>query len=331
VKKLLNKQFLCIAVGVTLLAVGFPVDAQQPGKIPRLGVLWPFLPTVGPPLAEAFRQGLRNVGYVEGQNIAIEYRYSEGEDSRLTDLADELVRLKVHVIFAPTTTAALAAKNATHEIPIITATAGDPVGSGLVASLARPGGNVTGLSLLASLEISGKQLQLLKEVLPKLTRIAVLVDPSNPPTAGLLKETEQAGRSLGVQLRVVEARDPTELESALSTVKKDHPGALLVIAAPSIGGNPRIVSFATSNRLPTMYPYTESVDAGGLMCYGPNRPDLFRRAATYVDRILKGARPDDLPVEQPIKFEFIINLKAAKQIGLTIPPNVLARADRVIR
>jgi ABC-type uncharacterized transport system substrate-binding protein len=322
---------------VILLLVGLTfapfhlAEAQQPKKVPRIGVLWPFLPTVGPPLAEAFRQGLRNLGYVKGQNITIEYRYSEGKDSRLPDLAGELVRLKVDVIFAPTTTAALAAKNATSEIPIITATAADHVGSGLAASLARPGGNVTGLSLMASLEISGKQLELLKEALPKLTRVVALADPANPPTAGLLKAAEQAARSLGVQLRVVEARDPNELEGAFSTIKKEHAGALLVIGSPFIGSNPRIVSFAASGRLPAMYPYTESVDAGGLMSYGPNRPDLFRRAAVYVDKILKGSKPAALPIEQPMKFEFVINLKTAKQLGLTIPQSVLYRADRVIK
>ena len=325
-----KKAIVVLLVGLALASV-HPAEAQQAKKVPRIGVLWPFLPTVGPPLAEAFRQGLRNLGYVEGQNIAIEYRYSEGKDSRLPDLAGELVRLKVDVIFAPTTTAALAAKNATSEIPIITATAGDHVGSGLAASLARPGGNVTGLSLLASLEISGKQLELLKEALPKLIRVVALADPANPPTAGLLKAAEQAARSLGVQLRVVEARDPNELEGAFSTIKKEHAGALLVIASPFIGGNPRIVSFATSSRLPAMYPYTESVDVGGLMSYGPNRPDLFRRAATYVNKILKGTKPADLPIEQPMKFEFVINLKTAKQLGLTIPQSVLYRADRVIK
>jgi putative tryptophan/tyrosine transport system substrate-binding protein len=321
----------CFALCALLLALGLSAEAQEPKKVPRIGVLWPFLPTVGPPLAEAFRQGLRNLGYVEGQNITIEYRYSEGKDSRLPDLAGELLRLKVDVIFAPTTTAALVAKNATSEIPIITATAADPVGSGLAASLARPGGNVTGLSLLAGLEISGKELELLKEALPKLTRVAVLADPSSQPTAGLLKEAEQAARSLKVQLRVVEARGPNELEGAFSTIKKEHAGALLVIASPFIGSNPRIVSFAASGRLPAMYPYTESVDAGGLMSYGPNRPDLFRRAAVYVDKILKGTKPAALPIEQPMKFEFVINLKTAKQLGLTIPQSVLYRADRVIK
>ena len=329
-KSMIRTISVCLLIAALLFVVSI-AEAQQPKKVPRIGVLWPFLPTVGPPLAEAFRQGLRNLGYVEGQNIAIEYRYSEGKDSRLPDLASELLRLKVDAIFAPSTTAALAAKNATNEIPIITATAADPVGSGLIANLAHPGGNVTGLSLLASLEISGKQLELLKEALPKLTRVAVLADPASPPTAGLVKEAEQAARSLGVQLRVVETRDPNELEGAFSTIKKEHVGALLVIASPFIGSNPRIVSFATSSRLPAMYPYTESVDAGGLMSYGPNRPDLFRRAAVYVDKILKGANPANLPVEQPTKFEFVVNLKAAKQIGLTIPPTVLARADKVIK
>jgi putative ABC transport system substrate-binding protein len=253
------------------------------------------------------------------------------ERIRLPKLAGELLLLKVDVIFAPTTTAALAAKNATSEIPIITATAADPVGSELASSLARPGGNVTGLSLLASLEISGKQLELLKEALPHVTRVAVLADPASPPTAGLVKEAQQAARSLGVQLHVVKARDPNELEGAFSTIKKQRAGALLVIAATFIGSNPRIVSFATISRLPAMYPYTESVDVGGLMSYGPNRPDLCRRAATYVDKILKGAKPADLPVEQPTKFELVINLKTAKQIGLTIPPSVLLRADKVIK
>jgi putative ABC transport system substrate-binding protein len=256
---------------------------------------------------------------------------ADGEQGRLPALVAELVRLKVDLIVADSTPAALAAKKATRTIPIVAVTVADPVGSGLVDSLARPGGNVTGLSLVASLEISGKQLELLKEALPKLTHIAVLADPTNPPTAGFLKEAEQAARPLGVQLRVFEARDPNELDGAFSAIRKEHPGALLVIASPFIGFNSRIVSFAISNRLPAMYPYRDSVDAGGLMSYGPNRADLYHRAATYVDKILKGRKPAELPVEQPMKFEFIINLNAAKQIGLTIPPYVLSRADRVIR
>ncbi len=326
----MNRKLLWLITAI-LLGLTHQAEAQQQKKTPRIGVLWPFLPTVGPPLAEAFHQGLHNLGYIEGENIVVEYRNSEGKDSRLPELASELLRLKVDVIFAPTTTSALAAKHETSEIPIITATAGDPVGSGLVSSLAQPGGNVTGLSLLATLEMSGKQLELLKETIPKLSHAAVLADPANPPTVGLLNAAEQAARSLGVQLRILQARDPKELETAFSTIKKERAGALLVIAAPFLGGNPRIVSFATAIRLPAIYPYSESVDAGGLMSYGPSRPDLFRRAAIYVDKILKGAKPANLPVEQPEKFEFVINLKTANQIGLTIPPNVLARADRVIR
>jgi putative ABC transport system substrate-binding protein len=268
---------------------------------------------------------------VEGANIIIEHRYSDGKDSRLAELAGELVHLNVDVIFAPTTTAAVTAKKVTSAIPIIVAIAADPVGSMLIASLARPGGNITGVSLLATLEMSGKQLELLKDVLPKLTRVAVLADPTSPPTIGLLKAAEQAAGSMGVQLRLVQARDLNALESAFFSIEREHAGALLVIAAPFLGSNPRIVSFAANIRLPAIYPYSEAVDAGGLMSYGPNRPDLFRRAAGYVDKILKGAKPADLPVEQPEKFELVVNLKTAKQIGLTIPPNVLARADRVIK
>jgi putative tryptophan/tyrosine transport system substrate-binding protein len=317
---------------VALALASFRIaEAQQAGKVHQIGFLSTSSPSVAVPRTEAFRQALQGLGYVDGKNIVIEYRYSEGNFDRLPDLAAELVRLKVDLIVAVETPAALAAKKATRTIPIITVTAADPVGSGLVASLARPGGNVTGLSLVAGLEMSGKQLELLKEALPKFTHVAVLTNPANPPTAGFLKEAELAARLLGVKLRVLEARDPDELDGAFSAIKKERPGGLLVIAAPFIGINSRIVSFATSNRLPAMFPYTDSVDAGGLMSYGPNQRDLYRRAATYVDKILKGTKPADLPVEQPMKFEFVINLKTAKQIGLTIPPNVLARADKVIK
>jgi putative ABC transport system substrate-binding protein len=324
-----NDKLTCLVLVVIFLAISFQAEAQQTKKVHRIGYL-----TTGAGATtntEAFRRGLRELGYVEGKNIIIEYRRAEGKFDRLPDLAAELVRLKVDLIVAPQTPAALAAKRATETIPIITVGPADPVGSGLVASLARPEGNVTGLSLVAGLEISGKQLELLKEALPKLTHVAVLTNPANQPTAGFLKEAELAARSLGVQLRAFEARDPNELDGAFSAIRKDRPGALLVIAAPFIGTNSRIVSFATSNRLPAMYPYGESVDAGGLMSYGPNQPDLYHRAATYVDKILKGAKPAELPVEQPMKFEFVINLNAAKQIGLTIPPSVLYRADKVIK
>jgi putative ABC transport system substrate-binding protein len=317
------------AIVLTFAFGGEGVQAQQAKKVPQIGFL-----TTGSGSGlntEAFRLGLRELGYVEGKNIIIEYRRAEGRLERLPELAEELVRLKVDLIVAPQTPAALAAKKATQTTPIIIVAAAEPVGSGLVATLARPGGNVTGLSLVAGFEISGKQLELLKEALPKLTHVAALANPANKPTAGFLKEAELAARSLGVQLHVFEARDPNELDGAFSAIKKEHPGALFVIAAPFIGTNSRIVSFATSSRLPAIYPYRESVDAGGLMSYGPNQPDLYHRGATYVDKILKGAKPAELPVEQPTKFEFIINLKAAKQIGLTIPPSVLYRADKVIR
>jgi putative tryptophan/tyrosine transport system substrate-binding protein len=323
---------LAMTLVVVLALVTRNEGQQRATKLRQIGVLYPGLSGTSPPQLEGFQQGLRELGYTKGKNIAIEYRFAEDKPDRLPELATELVGLKVDVIVAAGgTPSILAAKNATSSIPIVFPTVGDPVALGFVASLARPGGNVTGLSLVASLEMSGKQLELLKEALPKLTQVAVLADPSNPPTAGFLKEAELAARSLEVQLRVVEARDPNELDGAFSTIKKEHAGALLVIAAPFTGSNPRIVSFATSSRLPAMYPYSESVDAGGLMSYGPNRPDLFHRAATYVDKILKGTKPADLPIEQPMKFEFVINLKAAKQIGLTIPQSVLYRADKVIR
>src|SRR5262250_197342 len=322
-------RFLVVLI---LVALCTSVEAQQQKKVPRIGFLSATSPSTISARVEAFRQGLRELGYVEGKNILIEYRYAEGKPERLRDLAAELVRLKVNVIVATVTPAAMAAKKATQTIPIITVTTADPVGSRLVASLAHPAGNVTGLSLVPGLEMSGKQLELLKEAVPKLTQVAVLIDPGNEPTARFLKEAEKAASSLVLHLRAVEARNADELNSAFSAINKKRPDALLVIASPILSANrTQIARFATSSRLPAMYPYSEFVDAGGLMSYGPHQPDLYRRAATYVDKILKGANPADLPVEQPKKFEFIINLKAAKQIGLTIPPNVLAQADRIIK
>jgi len=320
----------CLLITV-LLITGF-AEAQQPKKIPRIGFLVPGTAVSLRANLDAFWQGLRDLGYMEGQNIVIEYRYGGGKDSRLPDLAAELLRLKVDVIFAPPTSAALAAKNATNKIPIIIATAADPVGSGLIASLAHPGGNVTGVSLMAGVEISGKQLELLKDTFPKIINVAVLANPTSRPTAGQLRQAELAARSLGVQLRVVEARDASELDGAFSAIKKAHADAILLLSDTIVQSNrPVIVALAANTRLPAMYPYSSLVDAGGLMSYGANLADLFRRAATYVDKILKGAKPADLPVEQPRKFELVINLKTAKQIGLTIPPTVLARADRVIK
>jgi putative ABC transport system substrate-binding protein len=325
----MGRKILGVTLATLILASAHLAQAQQPKKVPRIGI-----PSTGSAslaaLHEAFIQGLHELGYVVGQNILLEFRYPDGKQDPLA----ELVQLKVDIIFVGSTPGALRAKKATQTIPIVFAGASDPVGSGLVASLARPGGNVTGLSLVPSLEMSGKQLEWLKETLPKLKDVALLADATNLPTAGFLTEAERAARSLGVQLQLQNVRDPNELDGAFSAIKKRRTDALLVIASPMLNDTPnrsRIISFAASSRLPAMYPYSEFVNAGGLMSYGPNLPDLFRRAATYVDKILKGAKPANLPVEQPTKFELVINLKAAKQIGLTIPPNVLARADKVIK
>ena len=310
-------------------ALPLVADAQAAGKAPKVAFL--SAASAINATVEAFRQGLRELGYVEGRNILIEYRWAEGRFDRLPALAAELVRLGVTVIVAANTPAALAARNATSTIPIILVTSGDPVGSGLAASLARPGGNVTGLSLTPTLAISGKHLELLKDAFPSITHVAVLANPANPPTAGLLKETELAARSLGLRLRVVQVREPKEFGDAFATIKNERVPALLVIADPLVADNrDRIVAFAAANRLPAIYPYRTFVDAGGLMSYGANVADLNRRAATYVDRILKGAKPADLPIEQPTKFELVVNIKAAKALGITIPQSLLLRADRVI-
>ena len=327
----MNPKFFWLITAL-LLVLFHPADAQQPKKVPVIGFLAAGSPSTREYSITAFGQGLHDLGYLEGKNILVEYRWAGGTLDRLADLAVELVRLKVEVIVAPQTVAALAAKNATSTIPIVMVTATDPVGSGLVASLARPGGNITGLSQFASTGIIGKQLELLKEALPKLTRVAVIANPANRPTASLLKEVESAARSLKVDVRVVKAQSPTELESAFSAIKTEHVVAFLVVNDPIfIDNRTQIISFAARSGLPAIYASTTYVADGGLMSYGADIADLFRRAAYYVDKILKGAKPGDLPVEQPKKFELVINLKTAKQIGLTIPPNVLARADKVIR
>jgi len=268
---------------------------------------------------------------VEGQNIAIEYRWAEGRFERLPDLAAELVRLKVDVIVSVVTQASLAAKNATRTIPIVMVAAGDPLGSGLVASLARPGGNVTGPSSMYA-ELAGKQLELLKETVPKVSRVAVLWNPANAVwQAQMLRATEVAARALGLQLQLLEARGPDELEGAFAAMTRERASALLVQVDVIFALHARrLADLAAKRHLPAMYGSREHVEAGGLMSYAPNIPDLFRRAATYVDKILKGAKPADLPVEQPTRFELIINLKTAKALGLTIPPSLLVRADQVI-
>ena len=321
---------IVIAVLTMLVVLPLVADAQSAGKGPRIAYL--SASSAAKATLDTFRQGLRDLGYVEGRNILIDYRWADGQFDRLPALAAELVGLRVNVIVAANTPAALAAKNATSTIPIILVTSGDPVGSGLVASLARPGGNVTGLSLMPTLAISGKQLELLKEAFPTITHVAVLANPANPPTAGLLTEIERAALSLGLRLRIIQVRDSKEFGDAFATIKNERVPALLVIADPLVSNNrDRIVAFAATNRLPAVYPYRVFVDAGGLMSYGADIPDLHRRAATYVDRILKGAKPAELPIELPAKFELVVNLKTAKALGLTIPPSLLLRADHVIQ
>src|SRR6266550_2715734 len=314
-----------------LLVVGVIADAQQPGKILRIGYLSSDSPSTIAVRIEAFRQGLRELGHVEGKNIVIEWRFAEGKADRLAGLAAELVRLKVEVIVTSGPAATRAAKEATVSIPIVTAQDPDPVGNGLVASLARPGGNITGLATLAP-EISGKRLELVKEIIPRLSRVAVLGTSRLAGDTQSLKETELAGGALRVQLQYLDVVGPKDIETVFRAAIKEHADAVLVLTSPVINSQrTQIVELAVKSRLPAIYPFPEYVEAGGLMSYGVSFTELARRAATYVDKILKGAKPADLPVEQPKKFELIINLKAAKQIGLTIPPNVLARADKVIR
>jgi len=320
-----------LALCSLLLAPCFPAHAQQPAKIPRIGILVTASASFYLPRVEAFRQRLRELGYVEGKNIVLEYRYAEGKLEQLPDLAAELVQLKVDVIVTAGGTATLAAKKASATIPIVFASAADPVGTGLVSSLARPGGNITGLSSMAP-DLDGKRLELLKEAFPKVARVALLWVPSGSRGNLALIEMEAVAKALRVHLQALEVRVHDDFDSAFARAKRDGAQALVTTQNPLIFTQQRqVLDFAAKNRLPAMYPASEFVDAGGLMSYAPSYTDLFRRAADFVDKILKGAKPADLPVEQPIKFEFIINLKAAKQIGLTIPPNVLARADRVIR
>jgi len=306
-------------------------EAQQPARIGRITYLSGTSSSANSARVEAFRQGLHELGYVEGKNIVIEWRYAEGKLDRLPELAEEQVRLKVDVIVSTGPGPTRSAKRATVTIPIVMAFDDDPVGSGFVANLARPGGNVTGLSNLAP-EISGKRLELLKEIVPRLTRVAFLGDVTRPSTAQSLTEMNLAADAVRVQLQYHEVQGPKDIEIAFRAANKDRADALLVLSSGMLLSQRRqIINLAIKDRLPTIYPQSEFVEDGGLMFYGASVTDLFRRAATYVDKILKGAKPADLPVEQPTRFELVTNLKAAKQIGLAIPPNVLARADKVIR
>jgi putative tryptophan/tyrosine transport system substrate-binding protein len=326
----MRKKITRLAVCALLFELCSSVQAQ-PTKVSRIGYLSSASPSAGASRIQAFHQGLREVGYVEGKNVVIEYRYAEGKLDRLPALAAELVRLKVDVIVTSAAVATRRAKETTVTIPIVMAQDGDPVGSGHVASLARPGGNITGLSSLSP-EISGKRLELLKEIVPRLSRVVVLGTSTSPGSAQGLRETELAARAFGAQLQYLDILDPKDIESTFREASKGRADGVLVLSSPVFNSHrTQVVELAAKSRLPTIYYATEWVDDGGLMTYGTNIADLYRRAAVYVDKILKGAKPADLPVERPIKFEFIINLKAAKQIGLTIPPNVLARADKVIR
>jgi ABC-type uncharacterized transport system substrate-binding protein len=320
-----------LLLSATVLAHGYLAQAQQPTKIPRIGFLTGGSSTQISARTEAFRQGLRELGYVEGKNIIIEWRFADGKLARLPKFAAELVRLNVALIVTGGSQATRSAREATSTIPIIMTQDPDPVGNGFVASLARPGGNITGLSNLGP-ELSGKRLELLKEILPKLTRVAIFGTSTNPGNAQALRELEAAADALGIKLQILDVLTPNDIETAFRAASTGQAAAILMMASGTVElSRKKIPDLAVKTRLPTMYNRLEYVLAGGLMTYGVSLTDLDRRAATYVDKILKGAKPADLPVEQPKKFELVINLKAAKQIGLIIPPNVLARADRVIR
>jgi putative tryptophan/tyrosine transport system substrate-binding protein len=316
--------------GTLLWALSFPAEAQQPAKPPRIGFIMADS-SGSDPRVDAFRQGLRDLGYVEGKNIAVEYRFAEGKEDRLLKLVVELVSLKVEIIVTDGTAVTRAVKNATKTIPIVMASDGDPVGNLFVASLARPGGNITGLTnLLAGL--SGKRLEVLKDAVPGTSRFGIIWNPENPASVTGFKETQVAAQSLGLQLQSLEVKGPNDFESAFQAASKGQAGALTVVSdSVMFAHRTRMLELAAKQRLPTMHTQSLWVQDGGMISYGTYFPDLYRRAATYVDKILKGAKPAELPVEQPIKFELVINLKTAKQIGLTIPQTVLFRADKIIK
>jgi putative ABC transport system substrate-binding protein len=326
----LNRREFVSTLGFGLLAGPIAAEAQAE-KVYRIGYLGNSSPALEPDLVGAFREGLRDLGYAEGQNILIEYRWAEGRYDRLPDLAAELVRLKVDVILTSGTPGALAAKRATQTIPIVMAVIGDAVEAGLVPSLARPGGNITGLTRISP-EMDGKRLELLKGIVPRLSHVAILLNPVNPVTSLHWKEVQAPAKALFLKLEPVEVKAAEEFEAAFAAVGRQRPGALFVLGDRFLlAHRAQIVDFAARRTLPAMYPYREFVDAGGLIAYAPSSPDMFRRSATFVDKILKGAKPADLPIEQPTKFELVINLKTAKALGLTIPPSLLLRADQVIQ
>jgi putative ABC transport system substrate-binding protein len=314
-----------------LFAFCLSASAQQPKKIPRIGYLLANSSSPARESVEGFRQGLRELGYVEKKNIVVEFRYAEGKVDRLPDLAAELVRLNVDLIVTAGTPAAMAAKSATSTIPIVIAGGTDPVATGLVASLARPGRNITGVTIMNA-ELAGKRLELLKETSPKVSRVAVLWNSTNPGVAVVFKQTKDASQGLHLQLQSLEVKSDHDLESAFEATTGSGTNALVLLRGTPVNDHlKQVAAFAIKNRLLSIYDGSAFVEAGGLMSYGTNTSDISRHTATYVDKILKGANPADLPIEQPMKFELIINQRTAKQIGLIIPPNVLARADRVIR
>jgi putative ABC transport system substrate-binding protein len=320
------------AVAGALLTAPLIIEAQQAGKVPRIGYLVQNSAELGTPQLAAFREGLRERGWVEGRNIVIETRYADGEIDRVPALVTELIRLKVDIIVTTSSGTTWAAKNATQSIPIVMAASANALGEGLVTSLAHPGGNITGMTFLAGPEIAGKQLQLLKEMSPVAFRIAVLANPTNRSHAAFARQVKVAARSLGAQVQVVEAPTPDQLDSAFAAMTKERAAALLVLTdSMFLGQRQRIANLAARSRLPALYSQREFVDAGGLVSYGPSLVDMFRHAATHVDKILRGAKPGDLPVEQPTKFELVINLKTAKALGITIPKDILLRADEVIK
>ena len=323
----MDRRTFLAGTGAVLLAAPLAAKAQQAGKVPRIG----FLRSGPPPQAfvEGFQQGLRELGYVEGQNILIEYRFADGGTAQLADLGAELLRLKVDVILASATPAALAAKNLTQTVPVVFAAVLDPVDSGVVNSLSRPGGNLTGVSFM-SIDLATKRVELLKEIVPRLSRLAVLGNLAHASYASQIRAIETGARSLGVKVEAIGVRGPNDFEAAFRAARKTQ-GLIQLDEVLFSTHRASLVRLAVANQLPTVYGFREHVEAGGLMSYGANFRELYRRAAVFVDKILKGAKPGDLPVEQPMKFELVINLKTAKALGLTIPPSLLARADEVIQ
>jgi ABC-type uncharacterized transport system substrate-binding protein len=326
-----EKRLFSFALSAMLSALSFPVEAQQPGKVPRIGFLGNSTATLEANLIAPFREGLRDLGYVEGKNIVIEWRWAEGKYERFPTLIAELIASKVDLIVTAGTPATVALKKATTTLPLVMIAVGDPVGSGLIASLAHPGENLTGLTSISP-ELDGKRLELLREVVPKISHVAVLWNPTSPLQVAAERETQTAAHAMKIKVLSLGVQAEEQFDDAFATILRERPAALLVLADRLfLHHRARIMDFATKHHLPGVHAYVELVEAGGLMSYGPSYAGMHRRAAYFVDRILKGTKPADLPVEAPAKFELVVNLKAAKKIGLTIPQSVLYRADKVIR